>query len=79
MKAVVEALDFLKTDDQLGEIEEIQNVSKKDMTDYLAELNYCVTKRKLLERDKPVGHLVLPTYRKLKRKLKSAENEVSKE
>ena len=50
----------------LEDVHELQEISQNEIDALVAELDYCVSKRKLLERDSPVGHLVLPIYQKFK-------------
>ena len=46
---------------------------------YLVELDSCASKRKFLEKDAPLGRLVLPTDLELKSRIKNTPNDVSKE
>ena len=50
----------------LEDVHELQEISQNEIDALVAELDYCVSKRKLLERDSPVGHLVLPIHQKFK-------------
>ena len=72
------ALEFLKAEDCLEDVEELQSITKKEITDYFNELDYCVRKRKIFEKDAPVGHLVIPTYYKLKNRSRSRKSVISR-
>ena len=58
---------------------ELGEIQQEEMNLYVKELDYVVSKRKLLEKAGPVGHLVVPIYSKFKTRYKTARTAVAKE
>ena len=79
VKAVCEAYDHIATMDVVEDITAFSETSKDDLLNLLKELDYVSSKRKLFEKVAPVGHLVQPTYWKLKTRIKDAKKAVGKQ
>ena len=58
---------------------EMRRISPRRLLAYLVELDSCASRRKFLEKDVPIGRLVLSTDLKLKSRIKNTPNDVSKE
>ena len=73
------SLAYLKESPDLAEeIVELTEIEQEDIDIYVEEMDYFVSKRKLFEKQGPVGHLVLPIYNKLKSRHAKASHVISK-